>query len=70
VTARFPDATVGGVDVGGAAVGGIGLGRGLDVDDDDCAGVGVGADTRAALVECVVVAGADFLDGVGRTFDG
>ena len=68
--ARFPDATVGGVDVGGATGGtGTGLGRGLDDEDDDCAGVAV--DTRAALVDCVVVvAAADFLDGAGRAFDG
>ena len=69
--ARFPDpTTVGGVDVGGAA---SGLARGLDDDEDDCADVDAAfaaADARAALADCGVVAGADFLDdGVGRAFD-
>ena len=49
---RFAD--VGVVDVGG-------LGR----FDDDAAGV---ADTRAALADCGVVVGADFLDAAGRAF--
>jgi hypothetical protein len=65
---RFADA--GAVDVVDAT--------GLDRFDDDAAGVAAGtvaaagvADTRAALADCGVVAvgiGADFLDGVGRTF--
>ena len=78
--ARFPDpTTVGGVHVGGAAAGGMGAGRSLDETTTVLVPVSMlrlpvprprPPTTREPLwADFGAVAGADFLDGVGRAFD-